>query len=118
MKNPHCIFCKIARGEVKAKKIHESDNFFVMLDANQKIKGHTLVIPKKHLVTLLDIPNTLGSELLKVTKKVSSDLLDNKLADGFNIIMNNLAPADQAVFHAHIHVIPRKEGDGLKILSK
>ena len=113
----NCIFCKIARGEIKTNKISESNNFFAVLDANPKTPGHTLVIPKKHFVTLLDIPNKLGEELLKFTKQVSSKILDKKQGDGFNILMNNLECAGQVIKHAHIHIIPRKEGDDIKIIS-
>ena len=67
-------------------------------------------------MTLLDIPNTLGNELLEFTKRVAGDLMDKKLGDGFNIVMNNLQVAEQIVMHAHIHVIPRKEGDGIKVV--
>lgn len=113
----NCVFCKIAKGEILAQKVKESNNFFAIRDAHPKAEGHTLVIPKKHFVTLLDIPNTLGSELTKILKDVASDILDSKLGNGFNIIQNNLAPAGQVVMHAHFHVIPRHEGDGLKPLS-
>ena len=112
-----CIFCKIVRGRIKAEEIIESDNFVAFLDANQKIPSHTLIIPKKHFVTILDIPNNLGEELLTFTKKVVSQILDNRKGDGFNIIMNNLECAGQVVKHAHIHIIPRKESDGLNTIS-
>ena len=113
-----CIFCKIAKGEIKTELVKESDNFIAFRDANPVTKGHTLVVPKKHFVTLLDIPNKLGEEALKFTKSVASDLMDAKLGDGFNVIMNNLEVAGQLVMHAHIHVIPRKEGDGVKFFHK
>jgi histidine triad (HIT) family protein len=117
MKVEDCIFCKIAKGEIPTKKVEETNNFFAILDANPRTEGHTLIIPKKHFVTLLDIPNKLGEELLQLTKKVASDLLSSKKGDGFNILMNNLEPAGQVVKHAHIHLIPRKEKDNLKIIS-
>ena len=115
MPNKDCIFCKIAQGEIKSDLVNSSNNFIAIKDAHPRAPGHTLVIPKKHLVTLLDIPNTLGQELLEFTKKIASQLLDQKLGDGFNIIMNNLQPAGQLVMHAHIHVIPRKEKDTLNL---
>ena len=104
----NCVFCKIVRREITAEIVGESNSFIAFRDANPKAEGHTLVIPKKHYVTLLDIPNTLGEEMLKFLKEISSGLLDEKLGDGFNILMNNLEPAGQVVGHAHIHVIPRK----------
>ena len=113
----NCIFCKIAKKEIPAKILAETNNFIAMLDGNPRTEGHTLVIPKKHFVTILDIPNTLGNEMLQLIKKISSDILEKKQGDGFNILMNNLAPAGQAVFHAHIHIIPRKEGDGIRAIA-
>ncbi len=114
----NCVFCKIAIGEIKQEKIAESDLFFAIHDIHPHAKGHSLIIPKKHFVTLLDIPNKLGNEMLEFTKKVASKLLDEKLGDGFNLIMNNLAVAGQVVMHAHIHIIPRKEGDGIRFLTR
>lgn len=113
----NCIFCKIAQGEIKNEKLAETNNFFAILDIHPKSKGHALIIPKKHFGTLLDIPNKLGQELLEITKEISSKILDNKQGDGFNIVMNNLSCAGQVVMHAHIHVIPRNENDGLKSIA-
>lgn len=114
----NCVFCKIIHGEIKADKVGESDSFIAILDAKPDTKGHTLVIPKKHYVTLLDIPDKFGNEMLEFTKKVASEMLDKKLGDGFNLVMNNLAVAGQVVMHAHIHVIPRKENDGLRFFTR
>lgn len=111
-----CIFCKIARGEISSQKVAETNNFVAIPDKFPKTNGHTLIISKKHFVTLLDIPNKLGEELLQFTKQVASQLLEQKKGDGFNIIMNNLEPAGQVVKHAHIHIIPRKEGDDVRML--
>lgn len=109
-----CIFCMIARGEAKAEIVDESNHFLAFFDINPKTLGHTLIIPKKHYVTLLDIPSNLGEELLSFTKHISSLLLEKKYGDGFNVVMNNLPPAGQLVMHAHIHVIPRKESDNVQ----
>ena len=76
------------------------------------------VIPKKHLVTLLDIPDKLGNEMLNFIKKVAGKLMDDKLGDCFNLAMNNLEVAGQEVMHAHVHVIPRKEKDGIRLYTK
>lgn len=113
----NCIFCRIARKEVKAQIVEESNNFIAFFDANPRAEGHTLIIPKKHFVTLLDIPDKLGEEMLNFIKKISNEILAKKYGDGFNIVMNNLEPAGQVVNHAHIHIIPRKDGDSLKIIN-
>lgn len=114
----NCIFCKIIKGEVSCDKVAESDSFIAFLDIKQVTKGHTLIVPKKHFVTLFDIPNKFGNEMIEFTKKVSSSLMDKKLGDGFNLIMNNLEVAGQVVMHAHIHVIPRNEKDGIRFFTK
>jgi histidine triad (HIT) family protein len=113
----NCIFCKIIKKEVKSDLVLEGNNFMAFKDVNPRAEGHTLIIPKKHGVTLLDIPNNLGDELLEFTKKVVGKLMDEKYGDGFNVLMNNLQVAGQVVMHAHIHIIPRNEGDGIKVLN-
>ena len=117
MKNKKCIFCKIAKKEIPVQFRAETNNFIAILDANPKTDGHTLIIPKKHYVTLLDIPNTLSQEMFQLIKKICSEILEKKQGDAFNILMNNLSPAGQFIMHAHIHIIPRKEDDNLRMLA-
>lgn len=102
MENKDCIFCKIIKKEVKAEIVLESNSFLAFKDANPRSEGHTLVVPKKHYVTLLDVPNNLGQEMLEFTKRVASFLMDEKYGDGFNLVMNNLQVAGQVVMHAHL----------------
>lgn len=112
-----CIFCKIAKKEMKSDFVMESNNFIAIRDIHPRANGHTLVIPKQHYVTLLDIPNKIGDELLEFSKKVANELLQEKYGEGFNLVMNNLQVAGQVVMHAHIHIIPRKEDDGLRMVA-
>ena len=107
-----CIFCKIARGEVlKEKFLYENDDFVVFPDANPKVPGHTLVVPKKHCVNLMDMPETLGSEMMDAIKN-AFEIRAKEGADGFNLVSNNFPSAGQLVMHAHLHILPRKKGDG------
>ena len=110
-----CIFCKIVNGEVPAEKVYEDDNFVGILDIHPEMKGHTLVIPKKHFKTLLDTPNSLGNEYLEAIKKISLKLIENEGAEGFNVVFNNYEVAQQEVPHVHAHILPRKENDGVKV---
>ena len=114
MGKEECIFCKIVKKQLKVEIVSETNNFIAILDVHPIAKGHTLVIPKKHLVTLLDIPSTLGEEMIRLCKEIASGFLDTKMGDAFNVTMNNLPPAGQIVPHAHIHLIPRKEGENIK----
>jgi histidine triad (HIT) family protein len=118
MTHENCVFCKIARGEIFTEKIFENDNFFVIRDISPVSEGHSLVIPKKHYENFLDLPNSLGTEFFSIAKKTALDLIDKKLGEGFNLVMNNFEVAGQVVPHAHIHIIPRKKGDKIVVLKK
>lgn len=111
-----CIFCKIASGKVKTEIIYENDNFISFLDANQKVEGHSLVIPKKHFETSLDLPISMGSELVDCVKKTALKKMKEVEAEGFNIVNNNFEIAGQVVKHLHFHVLPRKKGDKVPYL--
>ncbi len=113
-----CIFCKIVSGEIKSEIIKSSENFIAIKDINPVSEGHMLIVPKKHFVTLLDIPESLGGEMLEFTKEAASGLMEKKMGTGFNVIINNFPSAGQFVMHAHLHVIPRKDGDGIRYLVK
>jgi len=107
-----CVFCKIASGEIPAKKIYENDNFFSVPDIKPKTMGHSLVISKKHFENSLELPNTLGPELLDCIKKTSLIVLKDTDSTGFNIINNNFKDGGQVVNHIHFHILPRKKEDG------
>lgn len=111
-----CIFCKIVNGEIPSEKTYEDDNFIAFLDINPKAEGHTVIVSKKHFRNLLDMPTTLGNEMLDAVKNVALDLIKNGNAEGFNLVVNNEPAAGQIVFHAHCHILPRKKDDGLKML--
>ena len=115
MKDKDCIFCKIVKGEIKIDLVYENDNFIAFPDTNPCTKGHTLIIPKKHYVNIMDIPISLGVELVDAIKNVAGNLIKGDVT-GFNILQNNFADAGQLVMHAHFHIIPRRKGDNLRTL--
>ncbi len=110
-----CIFCKIAKGEIPSERILETENFFAIKDANPKVKGHALVIPKKHYGTLLDVPSSLLGEFFETAKQLALKLLEKEKAEGFNVVVNNYEVAGQLVPHVHIHILPRKKDDGFRM---
>ncbi|AOZ95106.1 histidine triad (HIT) family protein [Butyrivibrio hungatei DSM 14810] len=111
-----CIFCKIANGEIPSNTIYEDDAFRVILDNGPATKGHALVLPKAHYSDLFEMPEEAAADAMKVAKKVAS-LIKTKLnCDGLNLVQNNGETAGQTVMHFHLHVIPRYENDGQKIL--
>jgi len=109
-----CLFCKIASGEVPSFKIYEDDVVYAFLDINPVNLGHALVIPKKHHKNLYDLPDETLSHMARETKKLAAAIKEAVSADGINIMMNNDPAAGQIIFHAHVHIIPRFEGDGYK----
>lgn len=109
-----CIFCKIAKGEIKVQKIYENDNFFSVPDAHPRAEGHSLVISKRHFETILDLPSTLGTELLDCIKKTALKIIEKEKVSGFNLVLNNGEVAGQVVKHVHFHILPRKKGDNLR----
>jgi len=109
-----CIFCKIVNKEMPASVIFENTKVLAFLDIYPVNKGHVLIIPKKHYETILEIPDELLGDVIKASKKVSKAVMKTMKADGFNVGMNNYKASGQLVPHAHFHIIPRYENDGLK----
>ena len=106
-----CVFCKIVNGEIPSYKIYETDNVMAFLDISQNTKGHTLVIPKKHIESIFDLDDQTGRDLFEAVIK-TTNILKNKL--GFkdvNLLNNNGSLAGQVVNHYHIHIIPRYGND-------
>lgn len=116
MKDPNCIFCKIANGEIPSKAIYEDNGFKVILDLGPATKGHALILPKEHAANLFELPDETASKVLVLAKKLGAQMKENLKADGMNLVQNNGEVAGQTVHHFHMHLIPRYENDGQKIL--
>ncbi len=115
MKDCNCIFCKIANGEIPSATLYEDDEFRVILDLNPAAKGHSLVLPKEHYANLFEIPVDVLGRAAAVAKKVSQKLFSGLHATGLNLVQNNGASAGQTVFHFHLHMIPRYDGDSVRV---
>jgi histidine triad (HIT) family protein len=109
-----CIFCKIVKGEIPSSRVYEDEKTLAFLDIAPVQKGHTLVITKNHYETIADIPEEELKELITAVKKVSKAVKKGANADGFVVSMNNGKASGQEVPHAHFHIIPRFNQDGLK----
>ena len=110
----NCIFCKIVSGNIPSAIVFDSDKIIAFLDIRPVNKGHVLILPKEHAETLLDVPESTLKDMIIAAKKIGKSFCKSLKADGFNLGMNNFAAAGQVVFHAHLHVIPRYECDGLQ----
>ena len=112
----NCIFCKIANKEIPGKIVYEDDLCLAFLDLSQTTNGHTLVVPKTHYQNILDVDKEVLSHLIKVTKKLTNQIITNLDAKGANELTNANEVAGQTVMHFHIHIIPRyNETDQIKI---
>lgn len=110
-----CVFCKIVAGEIPSHKVYEDDDTLAFLDIAPVSCGHILVIPKKHFQNMEDIPEDELSKLIKAVKKVGRAIKDGLAVAGYNANVNNDPAAGQVIPHIHFHIIPRTEGDGLKL---
>ena len=110
-----CIFCKIIAGEIPSYKIYEDDKVYAFLDIACDAVGHTLVIPKKHCVNVLDCDKEYLDAVIEAVQKISNHYVSNCGYDGVNVLNASGTSAEQSVFHLHFHIIPRKSGDGLRM---
>ncbi len=109
-----CVFCKIVRGEISSHKVYENELVLAILDINPIAPGHALVMPKPHRETFSDLPPDLLGELVVRAQQVARGLVRATGALGFNLLMNNHKCSGQAIPHAHWHIIPRKQDDGVR----
>jgi histidine triad (HIT) family protein len=114
MASNDCVFCRILKGEIPAQKVFEDDRVAAILDINPISWGHTLVLPKAHHETYTDLPEDVLAALVQAAQRVARAVVKAAGAEGFNLLMNNHRCSGQAIPHAHVHVIPRKTGDGIK----
>lgn len=106
-----CIFCKIANGEIPAATIYEDDDFRVILDLGPASKGHCLILPKAHYADLYELSDEMAQKVMVLAKKIGTQLKEKLHCAGLNVVQNNGITAGQTVFHYHLHLIPRYEGD-------
>lgn len=109
-----CVFCAIIAGQAPAVRIHEDDEFLAILDIRPFTRGHTLVIPKNHTVDLTDTSASTVAGMVTLGRRIARAARRSGLhADGNNIAINDGKAAFQSVFHIHLHVVPRRNGDKL-----
>ena len=107
-----CIFCNIIRGTVRCFKVFEDDISLAFLDHRPVFPGHTLLIVKSHIETLLDLPDSLIGPLFVNVRRLSQTVTQGMQAEGTFVAINNRV--SQSVPHFHVHIVPRRKGDGLK----
>jgi histidine triad (HIT) family protein len=110
-----CLFCKIVAGELPATIVAESERALAFADINPATVGHTLVVPRAHAKDVQDIGEADLAATIALAQRVAQAARERLGADGVNLLSSSGAAAWQTVFHFHIHVIPRYEGDPLRL---
>ncbi len=109
---PGCLFCDIVAGEVEAQVVLDTEHMVGFLDHRPVFKGHTLVVPRRHVPTLTDLPAQLRDPFLAAGQDLAAAVVRALGAQGSFVAMNNTV--SQSVAHLHLHVVPRTRGDGLR----
>jgi histidine triad (HIT) family protein len=112
--DPNNIFAKILRGEIPCHKIYEDEHTLAFMDVMPQVDGHCLVVPKVPSRGLLDANPTVLAHVIATVQNVAAAAVKATKADGFQIRQYNEAAGGQTVFHLHFHILPMKEGAGLK----
>lgn len=106
-----CIFCEIINGNIPTNKVYEDDYTLAFLDMGQTTYGHTLVVPKKHVDSILECDQETNRHVADTVTYLSSLLVKKLDAKGINIVSNAKEIAGQSVNHYHVHLIPRYSSD-------
>jgi histidine triad (HIT) family protein len=111
--DPSCVFCRIVAGTIPSHKLFEDARSFAFLDINPANRGHALVIPKAHAPNLVASDDVDLAAVMATIRRVAAAIEKVVKPDGFNLLQANGPGAAQSVMHFHMHVVPRKLGDGL-----
>lgn len=111
--DPHCLFCKIVAGSIPSYKLFEDGHVLSFLDIGPLSRGHLLIIPKQHAVTLDELDEASAMACAAAARRLGKVVCDATGVKDWNLLQNNGKLAGQVVMHVHFHVIPRREGDGL-----
>jgi len=114
-RDPNCLFCKIVARELPSERVDEDERTVAFMDINPATRGHALVVPRQHTADLLEIDAEDLAATIAAAQRLARTAVDRFDADGVNLINSCGAAAWQTVFHFHIHVIPRYEGDPMRL---
>ncbi len=112
MEDTDCVFCRIVERRVAASRVYEDDATLAFVDLRQPNPGHVLVVPKAHVPALDQLPLDVAARLMRTVVLMTGAVRRSFAPDGINIWQSNGAAAGQEVFHVHLHVFPRRAGDG------
>jgi histidine triad (HIT) family protein len=114
-REPHCTFCDLIHGAAEVSICHEDSDAIAFMDIQPVNNGHVLVVPRQHYESLLDVPQELGLHLFQVTMRLANAVRHVTGCEDLNIVVNSGKAAGQDEPHYHVHIIPRRDGDGFDI---
>jgi len=113
-----CVFCQIVAGELPASIFYEDDVVFGVMTIGPVTTGHAMVIPKRHAAFLADMDEETGRHLWTVTQRTAAAIRESGLrCEGINLFLEDGEAAFQEIFHVHMHVFPRYQGDPFKLVA-
>jgi histidine triad (HIT) family protein len=115
MADPDCVFCKIIAGELPGQIVAQDERTVAFMDISPATRGHALVVPRRHVRDLLEIGEEDLVAVILAAQRLARRAKDRLGADGVNLLNSCGRAAWQTVFHFHIHVVPRYEGDPLRL---
>jgi histidine triad (HIT) family protein len=109
-----CVFCAIVAGQAPAEVVYEDEHTLAFMDINPAVRGHVLVVPKRHARDIFDVSEEDAGQVMRTVVRVARAVEKALQPDGLNLIQANRRAAMQSVFHFHMHVVPRWWDDGLR----
>ena len=108
-----CLFCQLVAGQAEVSVVHEDERTVTFMDIQPVVRGHMLVVPRRHAASLAELDVEEGAQLFRVGQVAAAALRGSGLrCEGVNFFVADGEAAGQDVFHVHLHVIPRHAGDG------
>ncbi len=111
----HCTFCNLIRGAAEVSLCHEDSDAIAFMDIQPVNNGHVLVVPREHYESLLEVPEELGLHLFRVTMQLANAVRRVSGCDDLNLVVSSGEAAGQDEPHFHVHIIPRRVGDGFDV---
>jgi histidine triad (HIT) family protein len=113
-----CIFCRIVAGNALCSPVYDDDRVLAFMDINPATSGHLLVVPKRHATHLADLDQSEGAAVFATAQRLAAAARDALAAEGVNLFLADGEVAGQEVFHVHLHVLPRHQGDGFGVRAQ
>jgi len=110
-----CVFCKIVAKQIPATVVHEDEHTVAFMDLGQVNPGHVLVVAKAHVENLYGLDDVNAAAVFRTVARVARAIRDAFAPPGLSVYQANGRPAGQTVFHFHVHLVPRHEGDGMAL---